>query len=258
LHVLPILTGVLHDLGAADEFEGRLAVARTGIEPRVVDRRPSRPAHGIGDTQRRCRRGIRRKVDPYLHLARRIGIALGLQPGHFAIDLALAQARLADRAIRNGDLLGHRGEGRPPFRKRPRLTLFAERDRRSFREPQGEFLSRRCGLDLVVETAALVAERFHAVFELRVERRPFRPRRPRIDPADDEPRLRVAFDPQRRRVEPRREVAGAQHTVALRQVDPDHPRDGGAVGIDDDGIDRRSHIGLRCRRRGERDEAQHR
>jgi hypothetical protein len=80
----------------------------------------------------------------------------------------------------------------------------------------------------------------------------------RTSSADDEPRLRVAFDPQRRRVEPRRKVAGAQHAVALRQLDMDDPCDGGAVGIDGDGIDRRRHIGLRRRRRGERDEAQHR
>ena len=127
-----------------------------------------------------------------------------------------------------------------------------------FGKPQGEFLARGRGLDLVVETAALVAERLHAVFELRIERRPFRPRRTRVDAADDEPRLRVAFDAQRRRVEPGREVAGAQHAVALRQIDMDHAGDGGAVGINGDGIDRRRHIGLRRGRRGERDEAQHR
>ena len=54
---------------------------RAGIEPRVVERRPARAAHRIGDAQLRRRPALGRiQVDPDFQLARRIGAALGLQP----------------------------------------------------------------------------------------------------------------------------------------------------------------------------------
>ncbi len=112
----------------------------------------------------------------------------------------------------------------------------------------GERLARVRRLDLVVETAALIAQRLDAVLQRGIERRPIGPRRSRIDRADDEACLPVALDPQRCGIEGGREIAGAEHAAALRQVDMDDAGDGGAVGIDRDGIDLRGDIGL-CRSR---------
>ena len=121
-----------------------------------------------------------------------------------------------------------------------------------------KLLARVRRLDLVVEAAALVAQRLDAVLEHRIERRPVGPRRPRIDGADDEPRVARALDPQRRGIEAGREIARAKHAAALRQVDMDDAGDGGAVGIDRDGIDLRADVGLCRRRRDEHGEAQER
>ncbi len=121
-----------------------------------------------------------------------------------------------------------------------------------------ELLTRVRRFDLIVEAAALVAQRLDAVLQRRIERRPVGPRRPRVDRADHEPRLPIAFDPQRCRIEAGREIARAEHAAALRQVDMDDSGNGGAVGIDRDRVDLRSDIGLCCRRHDQHGEAQER
>ena len=125
----------LRDLGAAHQFERRLAVLGAGIEPRVVERRPARIAHRIGDPQRRLGRGGGGEIDPDLELARRLGCSVLLEPRDLAVDVTLLALGVADRGIGGGDFLGDRGKGRAPFGDRTRLALLAE--------PAGEASAKR-------------------------------------------------------------------------------------------------------------------
>ena len=139
--IAPVLAGLLHDLGAADEFERGLALARAGIEPRIVERRPARAAHRVADAE--GRRANRRSAARSMRTSiLRGGLALqrALDPRDLAIDLALLQLALADRAVGGARSRPRRRRSRAPFGERPRLAFLAEAERRSRGEALGEAL----------------------------------------------------------------------------------------------------------------------
>ena len=151
----PVLAGGLHDLGAANQFERRLSVLAAGVEPRVIDRRPARAAHRIGDAQHRRRRSIGVQVDADFELLGRRGVALGLKPGDLAVEVALLDLGVTDRVVGGGDLLGDGRERGAPFAERPGLALLAKARGRRFGETLGELAARRRGRDLAIERRAL-------------------------------------------------------------------------------------------------------
>ena len=139
--VRPVFAGGLHDLGAADELERRLAVLAAGFEPRVIDRRPARAAHRIGDAKQRRRGGVGVEIDADLELLRRRGVALGLEPRDLAVDVALLDLGVADHVVGGGDLLGDGRERQPAIRRsgapRPFRPARRARSRQSARRTCG-------------------------------------------------------------------------------------------------------------------------
>ncbi len=250
--IRPVLAGLLHDLGAAHEFERGLALARAGIEPRIVERRPARAAHRVADAEGRARLRIGCEVDAHLHLARRIGLQRLADPRQLLVDRTLLQLERADRVVGRADFFRDRAERRAPIRDRTRLAFFAEAERRLRGKALGEFLARGLGGDLVFDRCALVFQRLPALLKLRRGRRPLGARGACIDRADRDARRRLAFDAQRCGIEARWKVARDQRGVALREIDSDEPCHGRAVGIDRHGVERGTHIELgRAQRRSE-------
>ena len=108
--IRPVLAGGLGNLGAAHQFERRLAVLGAGVETGVVERRPARVAHRIGHPQRRLGRGAAAS-------SIRTSILLG---GFCARSARAARSRGRSRAA----CARHRGSRyrrrRPPRRPRQR------------------------------------------------------------------------------------------------------------------------------------------
>src|SRR5439155_5320761 len=115
-------------------------------------------------------------------LARRVCGALGLELGQLAVDLALAQLRLANGVGGGGHLVGDGLKGLAPLRERTgrTLTLVTQAGGGAFRKAFGEFAAGGGGGDLVVERAALVAQRLDAPLDRGIDRRPVGARRTRV------------------------------------------------------------------------------
>ncbi len=258
--IRPVLAGVLRDLGAAHQFERGLAVFRAGVEAGVVERRPARVAHRIGHPQRRLGRGGRREFDPDFQLARRLLRPVLFEPRDFAVEFALLALGVADRGVGAGDFLADRGKGRAPFGDRPRLALVADSGRRRLRKSLGEFAPRGGRIDRALQVGALVLQRLDALVEFGQIDRRRRARRFGVDRADGELGARLALDPQRGRIERQRKILEHGRIVAGGKIERDDARDAGAVGIDGDGIDRRTGVDIgrprrACGQRREHDEA---
>ena len=238
--IRPVLAGVLRDFGAAHQFERGLAVLGAGVETGVVERRPARVAHRIGHAQRRFGRGGGREFDPDFQPARRLLRPVLFETRDFAVEFALLALGIADGGVGAGDFLADRGKGRAPFGDRPRLALVADSGRRRIRKSLGEFAPRGRRIDRALQIGALVLQRLDALVEFGQVDRRRRARRFCVDRADREFRARLALDPQRGRIQRQRKILENGRILAGRQIERDDPRDAGAIGIDGDGIDRRT------------------
>ena len=252
--VAPIFTGLLNDLGAPGKLERRLAVARAAVEPGIVKRHPARTAHRVAHPQQRGCGTVGRKVEPHLHLARRVGLQLGRKPRELAIDLALLELGVADRRVGRGDLFGNRRKRGAPFGERTRLALVARSKRRMLGEALGKLLAHGLGGNPIVEHRAFVTQGFDPFFDFGRRHRPFGTRRTGIDRPDDEPRRAFALDAQRGRVQSGREVARDERRVAGGQFDTDQTRNRRAVRIDRDHVGRRADLEFGRARRRRRDQ----
>ncbi|MGY3076092.1 hypothetical protein ACVWZZ_002463 [Bradyrhizobium sp. LM6.10] len=186
--------------------------------------------------------GRRGDVNAHLELARRFGRALGFELRDLAIDLALFPRGISDRGVGGRDLLTDRAKRRPPFGDRARFALFTEPGGGRFGKPLREFAPRNRRIDCSLQIGALVLERFDALVEFGQVDRRRRTRRPRIDRADGEFCARLAFDAEGGRIERERKIPGDQRAVAGGNVQRDDTGDGGAIGIDGDGVDRRCGV----------------
>ena len=241
----PILAGVLGDFGAAHQFERRLAIPAAGVETRVIERRPARVAHRIGHPQRRlgCRGGG--EFDPDFELARRFLRLVVFQPRDFAVEFALLALGIADRAVGGRDFLTNRCKSGAPFGDRTRLALVANSGRRGFRKTFGEFAPRSGGIDRALQIDALIFQCLDALVEFGQIDRRRGARRIGVDRADGELGARLALDPQRGRIQRQRKILQNGRIVAGGKIERDDAGDAGAIGIDSDGIDRRSGIQIR-------------
>ena len=195
--VRPVLARALRDLGTTHQFERRLALLAAGVEPRIVERRPARIAHGIGHPQ--CRPGRRGggEIDADLDLVRRLARPVLLEPRDLTVDVALNALGVADRRVGGRDFLGDGREGGAPFGDRTRFPLVAEAGGRGVREALGEGTPRVGRGDRALQVGAFVLERLDAPVEFGQVDRRRRVRQPRVDGADGEFGAGLTLDPQR-------------------------------------------------------------
>ncbi len=102
----------------------------------------------------------------------------------------------------------------------------------------GKFPARGGRIDRALQIGALVAQRLEALVEFGQIGGCRSAWRFGIDRADRQFGVRLAFDPQRRHVEAERKIVEHNRVIARGQIERDHARDAGAVGIYGDGVDR--------------------
>src|SRR5205807_7542123 len=117
-----------------------------------------------------------------------------------------------------------------------RLALLAKAGGRGFGKALREFAPRGRPVDRALQVGTLVLQRLDALVKFGEIDRRRRTRRPCIDGADGELGARLTLDAEGGWVERERKILGDQRAVAGGEVERDHAGNGGAIGIDRDGV----------------------